>query len=65
MRRNYNPILERLNLLTYREQCNVLWMFDIIGECGWGDFPGRAFWETKMKEKREREIVREQMANSR
>jgi hypothetical protein len=36
-------------------QVDVLWVLDIISECGWDNFPNRAIWELKLEEKRERE----------
>lgn len=53
--RNLNPITERLVLLTPSELRDALWVLDIIPECGWEDFPNRAIWELKIKEKAERE----------
>lgn len=55
MGRNLNPIVERLALLTDGERHAVLWILDIIAECGWDDFPSRAIWELKLKEKKERD----------
>jgi hypothetical protein len=55
MPRNLKPITERLALLTDSERRPVLWILDIIAECGWDDFPSRAVWELKLKEKKDRE----------
>lgn len=64
MSRNLNAIVERLALLTESERHQVLWVLDIICECGWDDFPSRAVWEKKLQEKKERERERKQMADS-
>ena len=53
MQRNLSPITERLATLTDRERCTVLWVLDTISECGWEDFPSRAVWELKLKQKKE------------
>jgi hypothetical protein len=51
MGRNLNPIVERLALLTDSDRFKVFSILDIIAECGWEDFPSRAVWEKKLKEK--------------
>jgi hypothetical protein len=55
MPRNLKPIVERLAMLTDSEQRQALWVLDIVAECGWDEFPGRAVFELKLKEKKERE----------
>ena len=61
MSRNLNTIVERLALLTDSERHQALWILDIIGECGWDDFPSRAVWERLLKEKKDRERERKQV----
>lgn len=54
MSRNLSPVVERLALLTDADRLKVYSILDILAECGWPDFPSRAVWELKLKQKRVR-----------